>query len=143
MDSAGNLYGTTACGGAYDEGTVFKIGPLGEESFVFSFGESGGDGCLPVTAVPNGANPTGYVLVDSTGSLYGTTFNGGTTGGGTVYRISPAGAISILYSFDFLTGSTDGDLPVGGLVMDRAGNLYGTTEGGTGADFYGTVFKIN
>jgi uncharacterized repeat protein (TIGR03803 family) len=142
MDSAGNLYGTTACGGAYLQGTVFKLTPLNVESILFSFGGPGGSGCLPLNLAPYGANPNGKLIMDSAGNFYGTAYNGGATGGGTVFKLSPTGTIAVLYSFDNSAGSTDGDNPLGGLVMDSAGNLYGTTDLG-GANHNGTVFKIN
>lgn len=128
MDSAGNLYGTTTFGGANGEGTVYKISPDGTETILHSF--SGGPG--------DGAEPYAGVIMASSGNLYGTTSMAGANGGGTVFKIDTAGHESVLYSFAASSG--DGDHPLGGLVMDSAGNLYGTTqEGGFGS---GTVFKL-
>jgi uncharacterized repeat protein (TIGR03803 family) len=130
MDSAGNLYGTTEYGGAHTCGcgTVYKISPTGTETILHSFGGSS-----------DGGEPYAGLITDSAGNLYGTTTVGGANGGGTVFRISPGGMETVLYSFG--ASNTDGYNPLGGLVMDSAGNLYGTTQmGGYGS---GTVFKIN
>jgi uncharacterized repeat protein (TIGR03803 family) len=129
MDSAGNLYGTTEAGGANLDGTVFKLSPTGTETVLYSFG-----------AVPDGSGPFAGLIMDGAGNLYGTTFAGGAASGGTVFKLSPTGAESVLYSFK--GGSTDGDGPRAGLLVDSAGNLYGTTEfGGSSND--GTVFKLS
>jgi uncharacterized repeat protein (TIGR03803 family) len=133
MDSAGNLYGTTAGGGTNGTGTVFKISPSGAESVIYSFAAPGGTGPLS----PYFAS----LLMDSAGNLYGTTASGGTNDTGTVFKLSASGTESVLHSFGPYNG-TDGDAPDAGLVMDRDGNLYGTTTGG-GPYQTGTVFKIN
>jgi uncharacterized repeat protein (TIGR03803 family) len=130
MDSAGNLYGTTEFGGANDEGTVFKISASGTESILYSFGASSTDGVQPYAGL----------IMDSAGNLYGTTVDGGAKNAGTVFKISVSGTESILYSFG--ASSTDGEVPQGGLIMDSAGNLNGTTSKG-GANSTGTVFKIS
>lgn len=130
MDSDGNFYGTTDGGGAYHGGTVFKISAGGTESVLYSFGSSAGDG----------VNPLAGLLMDGSGNLYGTTYAGGANGDGAVFKISPDGTESVLYSFG--SSATDGLQPAAGLVVDRAGNLYGTTETG-GATNQGTVFEIN
>ena len=130
MDSDGNFYGTTDGGGAYNGGTVFKISAGGTESVLYSFGSSVGDG----------VNPLAGLLMDGSGNLYGTTYAGGANGDGAVFKISPDGTESVLYSFG--SSATDGMQPAAGLIIDRAGNLYGTTETG-GATNQGTVFEIN
>ena len=73
-----------------------------------------------------GSIPAAALIADSAGNLYGTTFYGG-SGCGVVFKLSPSGTETVLYSF---TGGSDGRLPVAGLIADRAGNLYGTTAGG-------------
>jgi len=125
--SDGNLYGTTYGGGANGAGTVFKITTAGAETVLWSFGGSG-DGALPDSGL----------MQASDGNLYGTTTSGGTNGAGTVFKITTAGAETVLWSFG---GSGDGAKPYGGLIQASDGNLYGTTYGG-GANGAGTVFKI-
>ena len=131
----GNLYGTTAVGGAHGigselgPGTVFKITPSGTLTTLYSF--DGSDGYYPVAG-----------LVQATdGNFYGTTEYGGAYGGGTVFKITPSGTLTTLYSFCAQSGCTDGEYPVAGLVQATDGNFYGTTEYG-GAYGGGTVFKI-
>jgi uncharacterized repeat protein (TIGR03803 family) len=128
MDASGNLYGTTNQGSANGAGTVFKITPAGAESVLHSFG-SGSDG----------ANPFAGLVMDASGNLYGTTEYGGANSAGTVFKITPAGAESVLWSFG---SGSDGAYPYAGLVMDASGNLYGTTKAGGGANNKGTVFRI-
>ncbi len=127
MDSSGNLYGTANTGGANNYGLAFTMTTKGVQTVLYNF--AGGS---------DGANPNGVLLRDKSGNLYGTTTGGGVFGAGTVYKISSAGTESVLYSF---TGKTDGSAPEGGVAMDGAGNLYGTTTAG-GAHGNGTVFKL-
>ena len=129
LDSAGNLYGTTYGGGAYGVGTVFEISASGTESVLYSF--TGG--------AADGSDPNGGLLMDGAGNLFGTTSAGGTDDLGTVFEISASGTQSVLYSFT--GGTTDGSSPAG-LILDGAGNLYGTTSAG-GVSDVGTVFEIN
>ena len=130
MDGAGNLYGTTSGGGANDDGTVFKIGPNGTETVLYSFGSSATDGSAPLSGL----------IMDGAGNLYGTTAGGGANDDGTVFKIGPNGTETILHSF--AGGTTDGARPEAGLIMDSAGNLYGTTLL-AGVNQAGTVFKID
>jgi uncharacterized repeat protein (TIGR03803 family) len=139
MDKQGNLYGTTPSGGIANSsctsgscGTVFKVSPAGKEKVLYRF-----------TGGADGASPQAGLVIDQAGNLYGTTFAGGIQncagkGCGTVFKVSPAGQETVLYSF---TGGDDGGLPIGGLVMDKTGNLYGTTEDSAPLTF-GTVFKL-
>jgi uncharacterized repeat protein (TIGR03803 family) len=100
----------------------------------------------------DGANPLGSLTFDSQGNLYGTTFGDGPENGGEVFRLTPAQGggwnYSIVYGFDGLNGSVDGIGPSAGVVVDAAGNLYGTTtyggsSGGSGRfSGYGTVFML-
>ncbi len=126
-DPKGNLFGTTQKGGAFGDGTVFQITPKGQERAYYSF-QGGTDGSLPSSSL----------ILDSNGNVYGTTYLGGTAGFGTVFEISSDGTERVLYSF---AGGADGAGPVGALVRDARGNLYGTTYQG-GPTGYGTVFKI-
>jgi uncharacterized repeat protein (TIGR03803 family) len=127
LDSSGNLYGTTQSGGAFGRGVVFKLDTNGNETVLYSF--TGGN---------DGGYPAG-VIMDRAGNLYGTTGRGGTGGAGVVFKLDTIGNETVLYSF---TGGNDGGVPFAGVIMDRAGNLYGTTEfGGTGGA--GVVFKLD
>jgi uncharacterized repeat protein (TIGR03803 family) len=90
-------------------------------------------------AVPDGENPLGAVVLDNKGNLYGTTVYGGYGGAGTVFELTSAGTEKVLYSFGSQFG--DGTYPVAGLVFDKKGNLYGTTQNG-GANDAGTVFEL-
>jgi uncharacterized repeat protein (TIGR03803 family) len=100
--------------------------------------------------VTNGLNPDAVSLVQGLdGNLYGTTIYGGANlscnpkqvGCGTVFKITPSGALTTLYSFCSTTNCTDGSYPIGGLILATDGNLYGTTSGG-GSIGFGTVFKV-
>jgi uncharacterized repeat protein (TIGR03803 family) len=150
----GNLYGMTAFGGAHGEGTVFKITPGGKLTTLYDF-------CSQSNCT-DGAAPYGIRLVQATnGDFYGTTSEGGASGGnvdlcggvgcGTVFKITPSGKLTTLYSFCSQGGGncTDGTFP-NSLVQGTDGNLYGTASGGgyNGGDVChgysgcGTVFKI-
>jgi uncharacterized repeat protein (TIGR03803 family) len=127
LDSLGNLYGTTVEGGAHSGGTVFMVNPSGHETVLYSFSR-GNDGWLP----------SGGLIRDSSGNLYGTTQGGGPANEGTVFKLDSTGNKTVLYSF---TGGNDGGTPVGGLILDAVGNLYGTTYYG-GSSQAGTVYRI-
>ncbi len=147
FDSAGNLYGTTAAGGGgaclggNGCGTVFQLTPAAGGAWTYhvihAFQYNNGDGFYPVSSSP--------LVIDKAGNLYGTTWLGGAHGYGCVFELSPnANHIwteTILYSF----GATalDGIEPEAGVVMDAAGNLYGTTIGGGAYGGYGTVFELS
>ncbi len=131
-DKYGHLYGTTTAGVTYNAGIVFEV--IGKkETVLYSF--AGGK---------DGAVPEAGVIEDAAGNLYGTTSAGGKSGNGTVFRLAPPKTLgspwseTVLYSFG--TG-TDGAVPVGGVILDAAGNLYGTTSVG-GTSGYGTVFQL-
>ena len=130
MDAQGNLYGTTSYGGTYGFGTVFKLDPSGNETVLHSFAGN----------LEDGGTPDANLIVDASGNLYGTTYQGASpSGSGTVFRLDSSGNETILHSF---TGGSDGGHPECGLIMDAQGNLYGTTfEGGAYGD--GTVFKVD
>jgi uncharacterized repeat protein (TIGR03803 family) len=122
----GNFCGTTAYGGASGAGTVFHVTTNGALTTLVSF--NGTNGSHLVAALALGTN----------GSFYGTTQNGGTNGNnGTVFQMTPAGALTTLVSFNGINGSH----PAAGLVQGSDGNFYGTTLLG-GANGFGTVFKM-
>src|SRR5208282_1858392 len=129
QDSEGSFYGTTASGGAYNNGTVFKLSAKGVLKLLYTFKVS-----------PDGASPqAGLVLDPRNGNLYGTTELGGKYGVGTVFEVNASGIETVLYNFG---AGTDGAYPVAGLIMDSNGNLYGTTEKG-GVYNNGTAFKLD
>ena len=183
LDSAGNLYGTTNAGGASNDGTVFEIakgsntittlasfngsngadpqGPValdadGNLYGATAFGGPSGDGTVfevakgSTTATTlasfngsNGAVPTGGVILDAAGNLYGTTNASGATNDGTVFEIANgSNTVSTLASFN---KDTNGEHPYGGVTLDSDGNLFGTTQGngfGNGPGIFGTVYEI-
>lgn len=137
-DAEGNLYGTTYSGGTNAAGTVFELTPKltgSVEKVLYSFGAGSTDG----------SNPSAGLIFDAAGNLYGTTNNGGAYGYGTAFELTPNGDGSwtetILHSFN--KNGTDGFEPTGGLVLDAAGNLYGTTAQGGISGFCGTVFELS
>jgi uncharacterized repeat protein (TIGR03803 family) len=135
LDKNGNLYGTTTAGGANGQGEVFELTPSSRGGWLvkilYSF-QGSADGSLPAAGV----------IFDKQGNLYGTLYNGGALGHGAVFELSPATGGTwtkkLLYSF---SGGNDGGQPVGALVFDKAGNLYGTTplDGQYGQ---GVVFQL-
>ncbi|HEV2379439.1 MAG TPA: choice-of-anchor tandem repeat GloVer-containing protein [Terriglobia bacterium] len=134
-DTAGNLYGTTAYGGAGCEfcGVVFQVTPSGNETVLYTF-----------TGGADGSSPADEVLIrDRAGNLYGTTVSGGDLSGcggsgcGVVFKLDRSGNETVLYAF---TGGADGANPYTGLVGDGVGNFYGTTAFGGESDD-GVVFK--
>ena len=124
-----NLYGITDQGGAHGHGTIFQMTPTGRLITFYSF-------CAQ-NQCQDGSDPYAGLVLGTDGNLYGTTRNGGTNGGGTVFSITPSARLTTLYSF---TGRSDGANPQATLVQANDGNFYGTTYGG--ASNYGTVFKI-
>jgi len=132
-DSAGNLYGTTLSGGANGQGSVFEISSGGAYSVLYSF-------CAEANCA-DGAGPSSGLDMDGAGNLYGTASEGGAYGEGTVFRLAADGTETTLYSFCPQRRCRDGRIPLAGLVMDGAGNLYGTTWLG-GEKNQGTIFKL-
>jgi uncharacterized repeat protein (TIGR03803 family) len=134
FDQAGNIYGTTTNGGNNSVGTVYKLSSahgIWTETVLYSFGAGPNDGQYPYAGV----------VLDSAGTLYGTTFAGGFFGG-TVYELSPVGSgwtENILHSFGL---GSDGYQAYGGLIFDRAGNLYGVTSIG-GDHGGGSVYELS
>jgi uncharacterized repeat protein (TIGR03803 family) len=181
FDKAGNLYGTSEVGGTFEGGTVFELSPTGVEKVLYSFNPQNGDGYNPLSGVifgkkgtvygaafnggaygqgavfelsptgeerllysfggqaSDGINVYGNLVLDRKGNIYGTTFAGGLYGQGTVFELTPTGEEKVLYTFGSQAG--DGNTPLGDLVFDTAGNLYGVTAYG-GAYGYGAVFEI-
>jgi uncharacterized repeat protein (TIGR03803 family) len=141
-DAAGNLYGTTELGGVSNDGTIFKLDTSDTETVLYSF-TGGADGKFPQG-----------LLRDSAGNFFGTANSGavvncpgrlgGTIGCGTIFKLDTTETLTVLYSFQGPNPTHDGGLPVGGLVADAAGNLYGMTKkGGAGVCQCGTIFKLD
>ncbi len=131
----GNFYGTTSQGGGYDVGIVYRMTPGGIVTKIHSF--AGWDG------VP----PSGTLILATDGYLYGVASYGGTdTIGGTVYKISLQGALTVVHSFCPNRDCSEGQAPRGTLVQASDGNFYGTTSAGgpycAGNGGCGTVFKL-
>jgi uncharacterized repeat protein (TIGR03803 family) len=137
----GKFYGTTSNGGGgYDDdnGTVFSITPGGKLTTLYTFCSQGGENCT------DGSGPGGPLVQGVDGNFYGTTGAGGTNNYGTVFKITPSGALTTLHSFCSQgqpPKCTDGLGPVAGLVLASDGKFYGTTGGG-GAYGYGIVYSI-
>jgi uncharacterized repeat protein (TIGR03803 family) len=151
LGADGNFYGTTYTGGANQNsycftgcGTIFKITPGGTFTIIYDFCSKPNctDGTVPYSGLLQGRD----------GNFYGTTYGGGANNFGTVFSITPGGALTTLYSFCSQTNCADGDHPTGGLVQAVSidGNFYGTTNGGgiqTGTiceelNGCGTIFKV-
>jgi uncharacterized repeat protein (TIGR03803 family) len=141
QDAAGDLFGTTTYyGGAFLWGAVFKVTKTRKETVLYSF-----------TGGTDGGYPTGGLVRDPAGNLYGTTIDGGKGSGcyygcGTAFKLDATGKETVLYSF---TVGTDGASPAAGLVRDSVGDVYGTTYYGgnatcnkSGNSGCGTVFKV-
>jgi uncharacterized repeat protein (TIGR03803 family) len=135
-DKLGNVYGITQGGGEDSSGTIFKVSRNGKETVLHEF-TGGSDGCVPVAGL----------IADSDGNLYGVTAQGGVgvcdQGYGVVFKLDTANNLTVLHAFEF----SDGAYPASVLLLDQAGNLYGTTEGGgsteCGFDGCGVVFKLS
>jgi uncharacterized repeat protein (TIGR03803 family) len=132
-DNSGNLYGETLTGGLL-AGTIFKLAPNGQVTVLYHF--SGGS---------DGGNPSGGLVRDPAGNLYGTTPVAGDltcstpSGCGVVFKVDMVGNFTVLHTF---TGSPDGAFPLGRMVLDTAGNLFGVTGAG-GIDNRGTIYKLD
>src|SRR5207248_630504 len=128
--SDGNFYGTTASGGAFFQGTVFRMTASGAITVLHSFNSFFSEGGVPFAGLVQGSD----------GNFYGTTAFGGAHFKGTVFKIDVTGSLTTLHSF---SGSpNDGANPIAGLVQGSDGNFYGTTAFG-GAHVKGTVFNID
>ncbi len=128
--SDGRFYGIAEGGGTNSSGSVFAITPAGVETAIYFFGIA--------SSLDAAASPTPLILAGD-GNFYGTSQGGGTNGMGTVFKVTPGGIETVLYSF--VGGSSDGSAPAGGLVQGSDGNFYGTTTDG-GASGCGIIFKI-
>jgi uncharacterized repeat protein (TIGR03803 family) len=130
----GNFYGTTQGGGANGEGTIFKVTASGALTTLYSF--------CSLSNCTDGYSPYAGLVQGTDGNFYGTAFSGGANDYGTVFKVTPGGALTTLYSFCSQSGCTDGELPDAGLVQDTNGTFYGATHFG-GVDGGGTVFSLS
>jgi uncharacterized repeat protein (TIGR03803 family) len=119
--------------GSFDYGTIFKITPDGTLTTLYDF-------CMQPDCT-DGLSPGGGLVEASDGNFYGTTESGGTNFFGNVFKMTPAGVVTTIYSFCAQASCPDGSGPYGALVQATDGELYGTTISG-GANSWGTVFKI-
>lgn len=122
----GNFYGTNTLSGTHSQGTVFKITPTGTSTTLYNFG----------SATTDGYYPNGALVQGTDGNFYGMTEDGGAGSFGTIFKVTPGGTYTTLYSF---TGP-DGESPIGGLIQGTDGNFYGTCS--QGGKNFGTVFRI-
>jgi uncharacterized repeat protein (TIGR03803 family) len=129
-DSTGILYGTAFGGGTAGNGVIFKLDTSSTYTVLHSFAGGTGDG----------QNPVAGLVQDPAGNLYGTTLGGGGSHQGTIFKVDANSNETLLYSF---TGGADGAQPEGSLIVDSAGNLYGTTFFAGGTSNEGTVFRLN
>ena len=126
----GNFYGTTQTDGANGYGTVFRITSTGTLTTLYNF--------CAVASCADGEFPQDSLIQGTDGKLYGTTFEGGAHGDGTIFSITTSGTLTTLHSFD----GTDGNQPLASLAQDTNGTFYGTTYSG-GTSNYGTVFSLS
>ncbi|MDB6173895.1 MAG: 3-carboxymuconate cyclase [Chthoniobacteraceae bacterium] len=136
--SDGSFYGTTSAGGASDRGTIFK---MSSEGILTTLVEFTGNGFTN-----RGGEPKAALVEGSDGSFYGTTYAGGERNLGTVFKMSPTGALTTLAEFTSNAPENKGAYPIGRLVRGTDGSFYGTTSAGGSTASYsignGTVFKI-
>jgi uncharacterized repeat protein (TIGR03803 family) len=130
VDAKGNLYGTTAEGGRFGLGTIFKMSTSGKQTILHSFAGGASDGQYPLYT---------SLVIDAAGDLYGLTEEGGTAGVGVLYELSHNGTFKLLHSF--AGGAQDGCHPFGTPFIDANGNIYGTTFG-CGSSGDGTVWQV-
>jgi len=139
MDDRGNFYGTaengggSGCNGGRGCGTVWRLNKNRSLTVLYSFAGGTTDGCYPL----------GIPIMDTKGNLYGTAEECGSHNVGIIWEVNQEGTETILHNFAGTgRGSNDGGFPTSGVIMDRDGNLYGTTPYG-GTDNLGTVYRLN
>lgn len=136
IDKTGTIYGVTESGGAYSAGTVFRLTPHSKGGFRFAT-------LYAFKGTPDCANPYGGLYEAGNGTLYGTTYYGGSNGLGCIFSLGGNGSEKALYSFK---GGSDGSNPTGTLTLvstNRVNDFYGTTSMGGGSCNCGTIFSLN
>jgi len=129
----GKFYGTTTSGGTANDGTLFKITSAGSMTILHNFGDG--------SVANDGQGPLAVLIQASDGNFYGTTWNGGSASRGVIYKMTPAGSMTILHNFADGTIPNDGTNSAAGLIQGSDGTFYGLTYGG-GTYNAGTVFKL-
>ncbi|MET0280826.1 MAG: choice-of-anchor tandem repeat GloVer-containing protein [Steroidobacteraceae bacterium] len=124
----GALYGTTLQGGEDNRGVIYKITTTGTFTRVFSFPALSEFNTAGLATNTVGANPRAGLMLSTDGNFYGTAYQGGAAGYGTLFRVTPAGVLTVVHAF--AGPSYGGGFPLSGVVQDTAGNFYGTTERG-------------
>jgi uncharacterized repeat protein (TIGR03803 family) len=141
LDSAGNLFGTTTEGGANDEGVIFELSPAKKgwkETVLYNL--CGQPKCQ------DGANPSGPLLMDAAGNLFGGATNGGAHNDGALFKLVPNGKssrYSVIYSFCSIAKCADGEYPYGDLAIDEAGDIYGTSSYGAESGGFGVFYRLH
>ncbi len=130
--SDGNLYGVTPAGGANGNGTVFRVTLAGTEAVIYSFGS---------LSASEGGMPAGPLVQGTDGNFYGVTSKGGANGTGTLYKITPSGTETVVYSFAAPINAI-APAPRGALIQASDGNFYGVTQHG-GSLTLGSVYKVS
>ena len=138
----GAFYGATVYGGVNGTGNIFKIAPNGTFTSLYSFSAVSSD---PPSNAEGAYPPTGLTL-GTDGNFYGASFEGGANGNGTIYKVTPAGTITVLHTFSAqapppLNSNSDGANPEARLIQGSDGAFYGTTQHG-GAYGYGVIFRV-
>jgi uncharacterized repeat protein (TIGR03803 family) len=140
VGSDGELYGTTLMGGSSNRGTIYRISTGGVHTLLYSFSSLSAFGSIGTATNATGANPRAGLLLAADGNYYGTTYQGGPDGAGTVFRMTPAGVVSVFHSFK--GPSRDGGFPLASVSQDAQGNFYGTTQAGAALDV-GSAWRIS
>ena len=133
FDPAGNLYGTTTAKGPGSGGTVFELAPQQNGTWAFT--------ALYAFAGQAGGGPQASLTMDAAGNIYGTTYKDGVYGSGSVFELRPSNGAWLYTDLHDFTSGSDGAEPLGNVVLDSNGNLYGTAFTG-GGDGFGSVFEI-
>lgn len=139
VGSDGDLYGTTLIGGDDNRGTIYRISTAGNFTSLYSFPNLGKFDANGLAVNDIGANPRSALLLASDGNYYGTAYQGGARGYGTIYRMTPAGEVSVVHSFGGPSGG--GGFPLAGLTEGTPGVFYGTTERGGHVNI-GSVYRL-
>jgi uncharacterized repeat protein (TIGR03803 family) len=136
----GELYGTTLQGGSSNRGAIYRISTSGVYTLLYSFPSLSAFGSVGTAVNATGANPRAGLLLAADGNFYGTAYQGGPGGNGTVFRMTPAGAVTVFHAF---TGpKRDGGFPLSSLTQDAQGNFYGTTQTG-GSQDVGSAYRLS